>query len=122
MGDFCQRNATETLGEAVIKRFHNGLPYLLKVCDRHLSFVDLKCEHQVLSINSALSIQAHPNLQLAQRLHKEHPDLYKDANHKPEMALAVTPMSALCEFRPLEEILSFLNNVCFRTRPSNQVF
>lgn len=33
-----------------------------------------------------------------------------DPNHKPEMALAITPFEALCGFRPLSEIANFLNN------------
>ena len=33
-----------------------------------------------------------------------------DPNHKPEMALAITPFQALCGFRPLFEIANFLNN------------
>lgn len=63
---------------------------------------------QVLSVNLALSIQAHPNKTLAQELFKTRPDVYKDPNHKPEMAIALTPFEALCGFRPLAEIAAFL--------------
>ena len=38
--------------------------------------------------------QAHPAEELAAMLHAKHPDIYKDDNHKPEMALAVAPMEA----------------------------
>lgn len=31
-----------------------------------------------------------------------------DPNHKPEMALAITPFDALCGFRPLPQIATFL--------------
>lgn len=34
--------------------------------------------------------------------------MYKDGNHKPEMAIALTPFEGLCGFRPLEEISKFL--------------
>jgi len=61
----------------------SALPYLLKV----------------LSVGKALSVQAHPDRALAARLHAARPDLYKDANHKPEMAVAVTPFEAMCSFR-----------------------
>ncbi|KAF2299534.1 hypothetical protein GH714_032393 [Hevea brasiliensis] len=44
----------------------------------------------VLSVAKALSIQAHPDKELAKMLHKLQPDVYKDDNHKPEMALAIT--------------------------------
>lgn len=50
----------------------------------------------------ALSIQAHPDKELAKKLHKRHPNLYKDDNHKPEMALAITQFEALCGFITLE--------------------
>ena len=45
---------------------------------------------------------------LAERLHREHPDLYPDPNHKPELAIALTPFEALCGFRPVSEIMDFL--------------
>lgn len=37
--------------------------------------------------------------------------MYKDGNHKPEMAVALTSFEALCGFRPLEEIAIFLERV-----------
>lgn len=46
----------------------------------------------------SLSIQAHPDKELAGILHKLQPNMYKDANHKPEMALALTEFEALCGF------------------------
>ena len=57
---------------------------------------------KVLSVAKALSIQAHPDKELAKTLHKLHPDLYKDDNHKPEMALAMSEFEALCGFISLE--------------------
>jgi mannose-6-phosphate isomerase class I len=71
---------------------HCELPFLLKV----------------LSIAKALSIQAHPDKKLAEQLHAERPEVYKDSNHKPEMALAITPVEALCEFRPVQDIYKHL--------------
>lgn len=59
---------------------------------------------KVLSVRTALSIQAHPNKTLATQLHKENPSMYKDPNHKPELALAVSPFEAMCGFRALSEI------------------
>ena len=52
---------------------------------------------KVLSIQKALSIQAHPDRELASRLHLERPHIYKDPNHKPEIAIALTDdFRALC--------------------------
>ncbi|XP_075361768.1 mannose-6-phosphate isomerase isoform X2 [Mycteria americana] len=83
------------LGAKVKDTFHGCLPFLFKV----------------LSVNTALSIQAHPNKELAAKLHAQFPEHYPDANHKPEMAIALTPFEGLCGFRPVEEIVSFLQAV-----------
>ena len=58
---------------------------------------------KVLSAGKALSIQAHPDKEVAARLHAENPKAYADANHKPEMAIALTPFEAMCGFRRIEE-------------------
>lgn len=65
---------------------------------------DLPFLFKVLSAGKALSIQAHPDKALAQRLNADNPKAYGDSNHKPEMAIALTPFEAMCGFRRLEEI------------------
>lgn len=75
--------------------YKEGLPYLLKV----------------LSIGAALSIQAHPDSKLAGELHASFPDLYRDPNHKPELAIALTPMDAMCSFRDVHQIAHYLTTV-----------
>ncbi|KZV75219.1 mannos-6-phosphate isomerase [Peniophora sp. CONT] len=85
------------IGDDVAKKFdaaNGNLPYLFKV----------------LAIAKALSIQSHPDKATAERLHAEQPDIYKDPNHKPEMALAISPFTALCGFQPLEEIAKYLSS------------
>ncbi|XP_037089240.1 mannose-6-phosphate isomerase-like [Pollicipes pollicipes] len=94
LADWIRQNPS-ALGEKVLQKFGQRLPYLFKV----------------LSVNMALSIQAHPSKEHAEELHRARPDLYKDDNHKPEMALALTPFEALCGFRPLEQIQRFLTVV-----------
>ncbi|KAG7324149.1 hypothetical protein KOW79_012165 [Hemibagrus wyckioides] len=83
------------LGSKVKDTFQGQLPFLFKV----------------LSVNTALSIQAHPNRELAAKLHAQFPEHYPDSNHKPEMAIALTEFEGLCGFRPVEEIISFIKNV-----------
>ncbi|CAJ1947439.1 unnamed protein product [Sphenostylis stenocarpa] len=78
------------LGEKVLEKWDGDLPFLFKV----------------LSVDKALSIQAHPDKELAKNLHKLHPNIYKDENHKPEMALAVTQFEALCGFVTLKVVLT----------------
>ncbi|EDQ85705.1 uncharacterized protein MONBRDRAFT_38716, partial [Monosiga brevicollis MX1] len=46
---------------------------------------------KVLSVDKTLSIQAHPDKKLAEALHARDPEHYPDDNHKPEMAIAITP-------------------------------
>lgn len=79
----------------IFEKYGGKLPFLFKV----------------LSIRKALSIQAHPNKKLAEELHARDPGNYPDDNHKPEMAIALTPFEGLCGFRPLSEIVHFLNAV-----------
>ena len=85
----------EVLGNRCRKRFGDNLPFLFKI----------------LSVNKALSIQAHPNKELAAILHKDRPNVYKDPNHKPEMAIALTNFEGLCGFRPLKEIKNNIESI-----------
>lgn len=90
----------ECLGSEVREKFQDQLPFLFKV----------------LSVRLALSIQAHPDKALARRLHSQFPQHYPDDNHKPEMAIALTAFRGLCGFRPVPEIVAFLQDVPeFRT-------
>ena len=66
---------------------------------------------KVLSVNQALSIQAHPNKSLARKLHARDKEHYRDDNHKPEMAIALTDFEAMCGFRPVHEIAAFASSV-----------
>ncbi|KAG4420598.1 Mannose-6-phosphate isomerase [Cadophora malorum] len=77
------------------EKFGHKLPFLFKV----------------LSIGKALSIQAHPNKKLAEKLHAKDSKNYPDDNHKPEMTIAITPFDGLCGFRPLAEISHFFSTV-----------
>lgn len=66
---------------------------------------DLPFLFKVLSIQTALSIQAHPDKARAIRLHSKFPDIYKDPNHKPEMVIALGDFECLSGFRTKSEIL-----------------
>ncbi|XP_010528481.1 PREDICTED: mannose-6-phosphate isomerase 2 [Tarenaya hassleriana] len=83
------------LGRTVLEKWGCDLPFLFKV----------------LSVEKALSIQAHPDKDLAVALHREQPLLYGDDNHKPEMALALSPFEALCGFVSLQELKEVLESV-----------
>jgi mannose-6-phosphate isomerase len=79
----------DQLGEQVMAEFGPRLPYLLKI----------------LAAGQPLSLQAHPSLEYAreafarQQADPSAPRNYTDANHKPEMLVALTPFEALCGFR-----------------------
>lgn len=67
----------------------NDLPYLLKI----------------LSVGKTLSIQIHPNKELAQQLHQEKPNIYPDSNHKPELAICLSEtFEAFCGLKENPEI------------------
>ncbi len=65
----------------------------------------------MLSVKTALSIQAHPNKTLASYLHQSQPSIYKDPNYKPEMAIALTKFLMLYDFAPIDQILIYLQTV-----------
>ena len=44
---------------------------------------------KVLSVRTALSIQAHPDRLMAEMLNSKFPDIYKDPNPKPEIAIVL---------------------------------
>ncbi|XP_073296360.1 mannose-6-phosphate isomerase 2-like [Primulina huaijiensis] len=92
--EWIERNPA-VLGDEVLRKWGPDLPFLFKV----------------LSVAKALSIQAHPDKDLAAILHKQQPGVYKDDNHKPEMALAVTHFEALCGFVGIEELKRVLHDV-----------
>ncbi|MFC2084894.1 mannose-6-phosphate isomerase, class I [Bacteroidota bacterium] len=85
----------EILGGEVAHKFYGQLPFLFKL----------------LSIDEPLSIQAHPNKEQAVILHKKNPDEYPDENHKIEIALAITELSALVGFKPVNEIIDIFKNI-----------
>ncbi len=84
-----ETSARDLLGERVCSKYGAQLPFLFKV----------------LSVGEALSIQAHPTKEQAERLRAENPKLYKDDNHKPEVAIPITPLTLLYGFRSKKEII-----------------
>ncbi|EEE52368.1 hypothetical protein OsJ_34433 [Oryza sativa Japonica Group] len=90
-----RRGPAALLGRDVAARWGGDLPFLFKV----------------LSVARALSIQAHPDAALARALHALRPATYRDDNHKPEMAVAVTDFRALCGFVSVQELKDVLRTV-----------
>jgi mannose-6-phosphate isomerase len=83
------------------------LDYVRQDTDLHCGTgtTDLSFLLKILSVRTVLSIQAHPDKALAERLHAERPHVYKDPNHKPEMAISLSERCrAMCGFRPVSEI------------------
>ena len=63
---------------------------------------------KVLSCGQPLSLQSHPSLEDARRLHAEQPNVYRDPNHKPEMTVALSEeFEALCGFYPRHVVEKF---------------
>jgi mannose-6-phosphate isomerase len=80
------------LGAAALERFGPRLPYLLKV----------------LAAEQPLSLQTHPDLATARAAYAAGHPSYVDANHKPELLVAVTDFDALCGFQPASAGASLL--------------
>lgn len=93
------------LGEWVARRFQKRLPFLFKV----------------LAAAAPLSVQAHPNKEQARKgfaaenrlgisMDAPHRN-YRDDNHKPECLCAVEPFLALCGFRKISGILTYMGDL-----------
>lgn len=88
-------SSEDILGADVVNQFGNRLPFLLKV----------------LSVGRPLSIQAHPNRGMAAVLNSRDAANYPDRNHKPEMAVALTPVRLLYGFRDGTELNRLLQEL-----------
>lgn len=98
LSDYLKSNGDLAIGEQISAKFYN-------TSDGEMKYGDLPFLFKVLSINKALSIQAHPNKTLARKLHANDPKNYPDANHKPEMLIAISEkFEAMCGFRVASEI------------------
>jgi mannose-6-phosphate isomerase len=100
LDELIRRDPAAALGPEVLDRLGGSLPFLFKV----------------LSAGTPLSIQAHPSKRKA-LLGFERENLggipvdaaernYRDPNHKPEMAVALTRFELVCGFRPVAEIIA----------------
>ena len=93
LADLIAADPQRLLGEDVVRRFGSQLPFLLKL----------------IAPEQALSLQVHPSMEQAIEGYRreneaglalDDPDRsYKDANHKPEMVLALTRYDAVAGFR-----------------------
>lgn len=93
LGDLLVAQPARMLGDDVVARFGQGLPYLLKL----------------IAAESPLSLQVHPHVEAA-RLGFDREEAagipldaphrsYRDRNHKPELVYALTRFEAMCGFR-----------------------
>ena len=78
----------QILGSKSANKFSNKLPFLFKV----------------LSAREPLSIQVHPNKAQANALYSHDPIHYPDANHKPELAIALDSLTALMGIKSFAEL------------------
>ena len=86
-------NKEQLLGKNCIEKFGGVVPFLPKI----------------LSIAKALTLQIHPNKDVAAKLHKENPEQFTDGNHKPEIAIALGPFELFAGWKPTPEIQSLFD-------------
>lgn len=102
---YIEANPAAVLGTVCAGKFANQLPFLFKV----------------LSADSPLSIQSHPNKQQAEEgwqrenlagIPLNAPNRnYKDDNHKPELVYAITEFHALNGFRDYQHTIALFNEI-----------
>ncbi len=105
LAELVEKNADSFLGSAISDRYGAKLPFLFKV----------------LAAGEPLSIQAHPDKKRAEEgfAREENAGIpidafernYRDDNHKPEIICALTPFTAMCGFRTVEELRKGLSGV-----------
>ncbi len=105
LADLISSDPIGVLGVSSVRRFGEGLPFLMKV----------------LSAAQPLSLQAHPSRERAIARFAEEDAAgidraspirsYRDANHKPELICALTEFEALCGFRSIDETLVILRSL-----------
>lgn len=94
--EYVDRDKDYFLGQPMLEHFKNStVPFLFKI----------------LTARKALQLQIHPDKKQAAQLADEAPDEFKDKNHKPEIALAVTDFEIFAGFRPAQEINKLLQDI-----------
>jgi mannose-6-phosphate isomerase len=85
------------LGKPMLEKFQGDstVPFLFKI----------------LTARKALQLQIHPDKKSAAKLHEKSPEEFKDTNHKPEIALAVTKFEVFAGFRPPQQINNLLSSI-----------
>ena len=101
LNKFIAEQPKAILGKRVEEAYSGEIPFLFKV----------------LSAETPLSVQVHPDAALAVAGYLRENDLhiplkapnrnYKDPRHKPELVCAITDFQALKGFRPISEIIDF---------------
>ncbi|KAI3380995.1 hypothetical protein SNEBB_010367 [Seison nebaliae] len=99
---------THNSGESIVKETKEPLS---KYLSTNFKYSELPFLLKVLSFSKPLSIQVHPNKDKAIELHKKQPTIYKDANHKPEMLIALNDTIVMVSFRPYGEIEGFMKKI-----------
>lgn len=90
--DVLDANKDKLIGKTVLDKFGSDLPFLPKI----------------LSIQKALPLQIHPDIELSKKLHAKDPENFTDTNHKPEIAVALSFFEAFCGFKPKHHIQQLL--------------
>lgn len=86
--DVLDANREKLIGQTVLDKFGSKLPMLPKI----------------LSMEKALPLQIHPDIELSKKLHAKDPKQFSDTNHKPEISICLTEFEAFAGFREQGEI------------------
>ncbi|PLB54600.1 mannose-6-phosphate isomerase, class I [Aspergillus steynii IBT 23096] len=91
LSDYLKKNP-QLVGKATLEKSGAEIPFLPKI----------------LSFAKALPLQIHPDKSLAEKLHAQDPHQFGDANHKPEIAIALSHFELFAGFKPLSQIGSIM--------------
>ena len=107
------QNKQKLLGSNIIEKFNGALPFLPKVGNTEESNLrgPKLITPQILSIAKALPLQIHPNKDLSAKLHAQEPEKFTDANHKPEIAIALGEFEVFAGWKPNEDIQALFDEL-----------
>lgn len=111
LSEYLKKNP-QLVGKATLDKSGPEIPFLPKVSSIYTtpphSIQQYNLTQQILSFAKALPLQIHPDKSLAEKLHAQDPHKFGDANHKPEIAIALSKFELFAGFKPLDQIGSLM--------------
>ena len=113
MQEHLNANKEKLIGKPALEKFGVDLPYLTRFNSllNSLCMPVLTLKDRSSGLPKALPLQIHPDKDLATRLHAKDAQKFGDANHKPEIAVALSKFETFVGWKPLTDIKGHFNAI-----------